>query len=174
MRNKTTIAWLIVSAFLAASFGFFVGENDAQAAIRPCTASQSSAIHSQQNTVNQKQRTVNQDQQNYNNAQQKLNTANAKVNDLNAKRSASKVRIRNLLTSAAKNIGSPSVARGYKNQAEAEANNLKSIEQRLTWAQQGQKMANTDAANKLSKLSRSQRDLASAQENLATKRRACI
>ena len=174
MRNNKTIAWLIGLALFAAGFGFVVGADDAQAATRPCTASQSSAIQSQQNAVNQKQRTVNQDQQSYNNAQQKLNTATAKVNDLTTKRDASKARIASLLTSAAKNIASPSVARGYKSQAEAEANNLKSIEQRLTWALQEQKTANTDAANKLSKLSRSQRDLATAQENLASKRRQCV
>lgn len=174
MRNNKTIAWLIIIALLSAGFGFVVGTDDAQAATRPCTSSQSSAIQSQQNTVNQKQRTVNQDQQSYNNAQQKLNTTSAKVNDLTTKRAASKARIASLLTSAAKNLSNPSVARGYKSQAEAEVNNLKSIEQRLNWALQEQKTANTDAANKLAKLSRSQRDLASAQENLASKRRQCI
>ncbi|MFM2385060.1 MAG: hypothetical protein RL166_934, partial [Actinomycetota bacterium] len=86
MRNNKTIAWLIALALFAAGFGFVVGADDAQAATRPCTASQSSAIQNQQNTVNQKQRTVNQDQQSYNNAQQKLNTATAKVNDLTTKR----------------------------------------------------------------------------------------
>lgn len=174
MSNKKTLAWLIVLALFASGFGFFVGADDAEAATRPCTASQAYAIQSQQNTVNQKQRIVNQDQQSYNAAQQKLNKANAKVNELTAQRDASKVRIANLLANAAKNIKSPSVARGYTERAAAEKNNLSTIEQRLKWAQQEQKTANTDAANKLSKLSRSQRDLASQQENLANKRRQCI
>lgn len=174
MRNNKTIAWLIVLALFAAGFGFFVGSDDAQAAVRPCTSGQAYAIQSQQNTVNQKQRVVNQDQQSYNTSQQKLNTVNAKVNDLTAKRTASKSRIATLLASAAKNVKSPSVARGYASQAATEKNNLNSLEQRLKWAQQEQKTANTDVANKLNKLSRSQRDLANAQDNLANKRRVCV
>lgn len=174
MRNNKTIAWLIVLGLFAAGFGFFVGSDDAQAAVRPCTSSQSYAIQSQQTVVNQKQRVVNQDQQSYNTAQQKLNTANGKVNDLTTKRDASKARIASLLASAAKNVKSPSVARGYTSQAATEKNNLNSLEQRLKWAQQEQKTANTDAANKLAKLSRSQRDLANAQDNLANKRRVCV
>lgn len=174
MKTKSTTLWFIAAGLVAAIFGFIVGSDDAQAATKPCTSSQNYSIQSQQSTVDQKQRTVNSDQQSYNTAQQKLTVANGKVNDLTMKRDASKAKIASLLASAAKNLNSPSVARGYKDQAATEVSNLNSLEQRLKWAQQEQKTANTDAANKLTKLSRSQKDLATAQENLASKRRQCI
>lgn len=174
MKTGKSIPMLVLIALAAAVLGFVMGSDDAHAATKPCTSSQASAIQSQQRVVDQKQRTVNQDQQSYNTAQQKVNAANVKVADLSAKRDASKSRIASLLASAAKNVKSPSVARGYQSQAATEVNNLNSIEQRLKWAQQEQKTANTDAANKLSKLSRSQRDLGSAQDNLASKRRQCV
>lgn len=174
MNIKTKWSWLVLLGAIAALVGFVGGTDDAQAATRPCTPGQSSAIQSQQDTVNRKQRTVNTDQQNYNVAQQKLGKANAKVSELTAKRDASKAKIAGLLVSAARNVNSPSVARGYKDQATAETKNLNSIEQRLKSAQQEQKTANADAANKLTRLSQSQRDLATQQENLASKRRACV
>ena len=172
MKSKSL--WLTALALAAAILGFMIGSDDAKAAGKPCTPSQNYAMQSAQANVDQKQRSVNTDQQSYNSAQQKLNSATAKVNDLTAKRDASKARIASLLASAAKNLNSPSVARGYKDQAATEASNLNSLEQRLKWAQQEQKTANTDAANNLAKLSRSQKDLGSAQDNLANKRKACV
>lgn len=174
MNTKSKALWLVAIGVVAAIFGFYVGSDDAHAATKPCTSSQTYAIQSAQTNVDQKQRTVNTDQQSYNTAQQKATAANGKVNDLTAKRDASKAKIASLLASAAKNLNSPSVARGYKDQATSEVANLNSLEQRLKWAQQEQKTANTDAANKLTKLSRSQKDLGTAQENLATKRKACV
>lgn len=170
--NKKFLAIALVIAL--ALLGFVAGSNSASAATRPCTSSQAYSIQYQQSVVNQKQRTVNQDQQSYNTAQQKLHKAAAKVANLKAQRNASKARIASLLLSATKNVSNPSVARGYKDQAAMEVNNLKSIEQRLKWAEVEHRTANNDASNKLSKLSRSQRDLANQQDNLAAKRRQCV
>ncbi len=174
MKNQRIIAWLVVLALFAAGFGFFVGVDDANAAPRTCTSSESSSIQRQQTQVNQRQTRVNDEQQKYNKAQAKLNDANAKVNSLAAQRDASKKKIVNLTALAAKNaVSSPSISRGYVAQAKSESNNLRSLEARLASATTSAGSANREAATALSNLSRSQKDLGSEQKRLADQRSRC-
>lgn len=174
MNNKRIMAWLVVLALFAAGFGIFVGVDDANAAPRTCTSSESSAIQRQQTQVTQRQTRVNDDQQKYNKAQAKLNDANAKVNALAAQRDASKKKIVNLTALAVKNaVSSPSVSRGYAAQAKAESNNLTSLEGRLASATTAAGSVNREAATALSNLSRSQKDLGTEQKRLADQRSRC-
>jgi hypothetical protein len=174
MNSKRTIAWLVVLSLFAAGFGFFVGVDDANAAPRTCTSSESSSIQRQQTQVTQRQTRVNDDQQKYNKAQAKLNDANAKVNALAAQRDASKKKIVNLTALAVKNaVSSPSVSRGYVAQAKAESNNLTSLEGRLASATSAAGSVNREAATALSNLSRSQKDLGTEQKRLADQRARC-
>lgn len=174
MNNKRTIAWLVVLALFAAGFGFFVGSDDANAAPRTCTSSESSSIQRQQTQVTQRQTRVNDAQQKYNRAQAKLNDANAKVNALAVQRDASKKKIVNLTALSVKNaVSSPSVSRGYLAQAKSERNNLKAVESRLTSATSTAGSANREAATALSNLSRSQKDLGTEQKRLADQRSRC-
>ncbi len=173
MNKKRAIAWLLVLALSGAGTGFFVGVDDATAATRACTSSENSSIQNQQNQVNNRQTRVASDQQKYNKAQGKLNVANAKVNDLAAKRDASKKKIVDLGVLAAKNVKSPSVARGYLDRAKTESNNLTSLESRLKFATTEAGNANREAATALLNLSRSQKDLADQQTRLANQRSRC-
>ena len=174
MNSKRTIAWLVVLALFAAGFGFFVGVDDANAAPRTCTSSESSSIQRQQTQVTQRQTRVNEDQQKYNKAQAKLNDANAKVNALAAQRDASKKKIVNLTALAVKNaVSSPSISRGYAAQAKSESNNLTSLEGRLASATNAAGSLNREAATALSNLSRSQKDLGTEQKRLADQRSRC-
>lgn len=174
MNSKRTIAWLVVLALFAAGFGFFVGVDDANAAPRTCTSSESSSIQRQQTQVNQRQNRVNDDQQKYNRAQAKLNDANAKVNALAAKRDASKKKLVDLTALALKNaVSSPSISRGYAAQAKSENNNLNSLEGQLATATTAAGSVNREAATALSNLSRSQKDLGTEQKRLADQRSRC-
>jgi hypothetical protein len=173
MNRKRAIAWLLVLTLSGAGTGFFVGVEDANAATRTCTSSENSSIQNQQNQVNNRQTRVASDQQKYNKAQGKLNVANAKVNDLAAKRDASKKKIVDLGVLAAKNVKSPSVARGYLDRAKTESNNLTFLESRLKFATTEAGNANREAATALLNLSRSQKDLADQQTRLANQRSRC-
>lgn len=46
MNPKRAVAWLVVLALFAAGFGFFVGVDDANAANRTCTSSESNVLNS--------------------------------------------------------------------------------------------------------------------------------
>jgi chromosome segregation ATPase len=174
MITKKAVAWLVALALFAAGFGFFVGVDDANAATRTCTSSESNAIQSQQNQVNQRQTKVSSDQQKYNTAQGKLNKANAKVNELSAKRDASKKKIVDLTALAVKNaVSSPSISRGYVAQAKSETNVLNSLEGQLKSATTAAGSVNREASTTLTNLSRSQKDLADQQAKLATQRSRC-
>jgi len=170
-KNQKFLALGIAIGLLA--LGLATVPVASQAATRVCTAGESNAIQSQQTQVNNRQTRVNSDQQKYNKAQEKLNKANAKVNDLAAKRDASKKKIVDLGVLAAKNGTSPSVARGYLEQAKSESNNLTSLENRLKSATTEAANANREAATALTNLSRSQKDLADQQGRLATQRSRC-
>ena len=170
-KNQKWFALAVVIAFF--TMGFVMVPIEGQAASRACTPSENSSIQNQQNQVNNRQTRVGTEQQKYNKAQGKLNSANAKVNDLAAKRDASKKKIVDLGVLAAKNVKSPSIARGYLDRAKTESNNLTSLESRLKFATTEAGNANREAATALLNLSRSQKDLADQQTRLANQRSRC-
>ena len=146
----------------------------AQAALPKCTSSQVFSINSQASVVKSYQQTVTNDTKKNNDLQVIFKNATAKVADLQAKITASQQKIAGYLANVAKNLkSSPSIARGYQSNADAENRNLTTLMTSFKWANSDLATASKNATNAQAALNRDLANLATQQKSLDNLKSKC-
>jgi len=146
----------------------------AQAALPKCTSSQMFSINSQTSTVKSYQLSVATSQKTYNSMSLALGNATTKAADLQSKIAASQLKIAGYLANVAKNLkSSPSIARGYQSNADAENRNLTTLLNSFKWANSDLATASKNATNAQAALNRDQSNLAYQQKTLDTIKSKC-